>query len=336
MPSSPILSIGLPVYNGERFLAKALNSLLSQTYSDFELFLSDNASTDHTEEICRDYASRDRRIRYFRNATNMGAGWNFLRVYRLAQRKYYKQAAHDDFCEPRFLEVCVNALEQDAELIVACTKTRIVDADGRFLEDYECPLRIEDRDPVTRFSDLVLLGHRCFPIFGVHRRSALERLPPMGSFAHADRILLAQLGLMGRFYESPERLFISTRHSGQSVWTVSARSSDRRIRLTDKVGTLPSLEWWDTRRKKTITLPEWHAFYQYCHSIQRSSLTALQKATAYRVMARWAIQYHRRLLGDFVLAADQVLWNWQSRRNSASRTEAEKRLTTPIQGGKGL
>jgi glycosyltransferase involved in cell wall biosynthesis len=333
MPSSPTLSVGLPVYNAQAFLAKALDSILSQTFTDFELLLSDNASTDATESICRDYARRDSRIRYFRNPKNMGAGWNFQRVYSIATGRYYKQAAHDDFCEPAFFANCIRALEEDPGVTVAYTKTRIVDVHGEFLEDYECPLRTASDDPVIRFEDLVLTGHRCFQVFGIHRMSALRQLPPMGSFAHADRILLAQLGLLGRFYECPERLFISTRHPGQSVWTMPQRMSSGRFRLTQKPGTLPALEWWDPSKARKIAFPECNAFARYCWSVRNSPLTLNQKIRAFAVMARWARKYHRRLLGDFVLAADHLIWNLQSLR-PGQRPQAETKPVIDTEGGK--
>src|SRR5689334_17075101 len=100
MNSRPLLSIGLFVYNGERFIEKALDSILSQTFRDFELIISDNASTDHTGDICQAYAKRDDRIRYYRNQKNMGAGWNVRRVCELATGKYFKWAAADDMLEP--------------------------------------------------------------------------------------------------------------------------------------------------------------------------------------------------------------------------------------------
>jgi glycosyltransferase involved in cell wall biosynthesis len=336
MNADPMLTIGMPVYNGERFLAKALDSHLSQTFTDFQILLSDNASTDRTEEIGRDYAARDMRIRYHRNPRNMGAGWNALRVYELASGKYYKQAAHDDFCEPKFLAKCINALEADPELVVAFTKTRVVDADGNFLEDYECPLRTNSYDPVLRFADLTLINHRCFPIFGVHRLSALRSLPPMGSFPHADGVLLAQLGLVGRFHESDERLFISTRHSGQSSWTVSSRSQARKFRLTTKVGRLPSQEWWDPSRKKDVTLPEWNIFFQYLQSINQSSLDLSEKVRAIGILIRWSFKYHRKLIGDFVLAADQMLWRWQFRGHTVEPKPSESSLISDTAGGKNL
>ncbi len=337
MDNDSMLTIGMPVYNGERFLAKALDSYLSQSFTDFQILLSDNASTDRTEEICRDYAARDKRIHYHRNPRNMGAGWNLLRVYELATGKYFKQAAHDDFCEPEFLAECIEALESDPELVLAFTKTRVVDADGNHLEDYECPLRTDSNDPVVRFADLVLINHRCFQIFGVNRLSAMRKLPPQGSFPHADGILLAQLGLLGRFYESEKRLFISTRHGGQSSWTLSSRSQPRKFRLTTKVGRLPSQEWWDPARKKDITLPEWNIFFQYLQSINRSSIDSSQKARAIGILIRWSLKYHRKLLGDFVLAADQMLWRWQSRGHTSEPKRSESSsLISDVAGGKNL
>jgi hypothetical protein len=334
MSSCPMLSVGMPVYNAERFIAKALNSLLTQTFTDFELLISDNASTDCTEAICREYANSDRRIQYFRNEKNMGAGWNYRRVYSLARGKYYKQAAHDDFCEPTFFKICIDVLERDPTLTVAFTKTRVVDANGKFIEDYECPMRTDDDDPVVRFTDLLLVGHRCFQIFGLHRMSTLQKLPSLGSFAHADRIMLAQLGLEGRFYESSERLFISTRHTGQSVWTMPPRTASKSFRLTRKPGSLPNLEWWDPSRRKAVTFPEWNAFAHYCKSIANSPLTSTQKACAYGVLTRWAAKYRRRLMGDLVLAADQVLWNWQSSHSRARQTKSDMEATIEAQGGK--
>ncbi|HEV2173852.1 MAG TPA: glycosyltransferase family 2 protein, partial [Nitrospira sp.] len=311
----------------------------------FQLLISDNASTDQTESICRQYAARDPRVRYFRNEKNMGAGWNFRRVYSMARGKYYKQAAHDDFCRPEFFETCINALERDPGLTVAYAKVTVVNVNGEFIEDYECPMRTNEDDPVVRFSDLLLLGHRCYQVFGIHRLSALQKLPPQGSFAHADRILLAQLGLAGRFYEAPERLFISTRHEGQSVWTMPTRTNSRGFRLTRKPGSLPNLEWWDPSRRRAITFPEWNAFVQYCKSIHNSPLALPQKAGAYGVLAQWAGKFRRRLMGDVVLAADQILWNFQSSREAARQAKPAKQgmpatpemeLTAEAQGGKSV
>jgi glycosyltransferase involved in cell wall biosynthesis len=315
------------VYNGERFIEKAIRSILAQTFDDFELLISDNASTDRTQQICLQLAAKDHRIRYFRNDANMGAGWNTRRVYSLATGKYYKQAAHDDFCEPRYFEQAIDVLETDPKVVLAYGKTRVVDQDGHFLEDYECETRIESEDPLARFSDLLLIGHRCYPIFGVIRMDTLCRIPMQGIFPHSDRIHLVELSLQGRFRELPERLFVSTKHLGQSVWTIPARSLQRGFRLTRKPGTLPDIGWWDPSRKRSLSFPEWNAFRQYAAVIRRSPLTNEQKAQAFGILMRWCIKYRRRLIGDLVIAADQLIYNLQTRQEheleQRRRQEAE-------------
>ena len=108
---SPRLSIGLPVYNGERYLAEAFDCFLAQTFQDFEIIVCDNASTDHTAEICRSYAERDPRIRYYRNGKNLGAIPNFNRVFELSRSPLFKWAAHDDLYHPRYMETCIRILD---------------------------------------------------------------------------------------------------------------------------------------------------------------------------------------------------------------------------------
>src|SRR5215472_14068114 len=159
--SPAILSIGLFVYNGERFLEEALHSILSQTLTDFELIISDNASTDRTGEIAEAYAKGDNRIRYYRSEKNMGAGWNVRRVYELATGKYFKWAAADDLLEPEFLRRCVVALDRDPDCVVAYAKTREVDENGAFIKNYITPMQTNSSDPVARFREMLLTYHKC-------------------------------------------------------------------------------------------------------------------------------------------------------------------------------
>src|SRR5712672_2734146 len=174
MQSTPLLSIGLFVYNGERFLEEVLQSILSQTFTDFELIISDNASTDRTGEISQAYAKRDNRIRYYRGEKNMGAGWNVRRVYELATAKYFKWAAADDVLEPEFLRRCVEILEGDHDCVVAYAKTKEVDENGIVIKNYVTPIKADSNDPVSRFREMILTDHSCYQIFGVMRMSALR------------------------------------------------------------------------------------------------------------------------------------------------------------------
>ncbi len=313
MKAFPTVSIGLFVYNGERFLTRSLDSLLGQTHRDLELIISDNASTDRTEEICREYAARDHRIRYYRNEKNMGAGWNTRRVCELATGKYFKLAAHDDMIEPDYLRLCLDALEADDSLVLAHSLTRVIDENGQFIENYDDGLRTNSPDPVVRARDLMLRGHRCYPIFGLMRTDALRELPPMGSYAHSDRVFLLRLGFLGRFYEIPQYLFISTSHSGQSVWTMPERTKTKGFRLTRRHGTLPALEWWDPTKARKINFPEWNIAKEFVLSVAHSPLNLWQKLKCYGLVARRMLKYHRRMAKDLLIAADQVLFNFQNR-----------------------
>src|SRR6201997_3215495 len=141
MPSIPLVSVGLFVYNGERYIEETLDSILSQTFTDFELIISDNASTDRTGEIAQAYAKCDHRIRYYRSEKNMGAGWNARRVYELATGKYFKWAAVDDLLEPDLLQRCVEILESDPGCVVAYARTKEVDVNGTFIKNYVMPTK---------------------------------------------------------------------------------------------------------------------------------------------------------------------------------------------------
>ena len=126
----PRVSVGLPVCNGENYLDAAVRSILSQDYEDFELVISDNASTDRTQEICLDFARQDPRVKYSRLAANCGAVSNFQRVFRLSTGDYFKWAAHDDVCTPDFLERCVAVLERDPAVVLCCGQTQLINDDG--------------------------------------------------------------------------------------------------------------------------------------------------------------------------------------------------------------
>jgi glycosyltransferase involved in cell wall biosynthesis len=314
MNSIPLLSIGLFVYNGERFIEKALDSILNQTFTDFELIISDNASTDRTGDICQRYAQNDRRIRYYRNEKNMGAGWNTRRVCELATGKYFKWAAADDMLEPEFLRECVETLEADPGYVLAHSKTRVVDENGKFVEDYLWPMATDSRDTVTRFREMLLNDHMCYQIFGVMRTSSLRQVPPQGSYVNSDGVLLAQMSLLGRFYEARGRLFISTRHSGQSSKTVPMRVKERRFRLTNRYGTLPCPEWWDPAKTRTISFPEFRQLREYLVSIGRTPIRASEKLRCYFLLLPWIKKHFRRMMKDLLIAADQVLYNIQMPR----------------------
>jgi glycosyltransferase involved in cell wall biosynthesis len=325
MYSTPLVSIGLFVYNGERFLEETLQSILNQTFTDFELIISDNASTDRTGEIAEAYAKRDDRIRYYRSEQNMGAGWNIRRVYELATGKYFKQAAADDVLESDFLRRCVEILESDSDCVVAYARTKEVDENGTFIKNYVTPMKTDSSDPVERFRGILTTGgDMCYQIFGVMRMSALRQIPPQGSYVNADGVLLARMSLLGRFHEIPEHLFISRRHSGQSVAILPVRlKQPRRLRLTNRHSSLPGPEWWDPAKARAVTFPEFRRLLEYFLSIYRAPLGAAQKLRCYGTLLPWIGWQSIGMVKDLLLAADQVLYNLQVAKITPNDFKAE-------------
>jgi glycosyltransferase involved in cell wall biosynthesis len=312
MNSTPLVSVGLFVYNGERFLEQALQSILNQTFTDFELIISDNASTDRTSELAKAYSKRDERIRYYRNEKNMGAGWNARRVYELSTGRYFKQAAVDDLIEPDFLRQCVEVLESDPGCVVAYASTKEVDENGNFIKNYVTPMRADSEDPVARFREMLLISSWCYQIYGVMRMSALRQIPPLGIYTNGDGVLLARMSLLGRFYEIPEHLFISRHHSAQSTKTLPVRLKQaRRFRLTNRYSGLPAPEWWNPVKIRQLTFPEFRQLLEYFLSIYRAPLEAGQKLRCYFLLLPWIKIHFRHMLKDLLIAADQVLYNLQ-------------------------
>jgi glycosyltransferase involved in cell wall biosynthesis len=293
---------------------------LNQTFTDFELIISDNASTDRTAEIAEAYAKRDHRIRYYRSDKNMGAGWNARRVYELATGKYFKWAAVDDLLEPDLLQRCVEILESDPGCVVAHARTKEVDENGTFIKNYVTPMRTDYDDPVARFCEMLHSGgHMCYQIYGVMRMSALRQLPPQGIYVNADGVLLARLSLLGRFYEVPEYLFVSRRHTRQSMATLPARvKQPRRFRITSwYCSSLPSPEWWDPAKARGLTFPEFRLLLEHFLSIFRAPLAAEQKLRCYSALLVWIRWHLKFMLKDLIIAADQVLYSLQTAKTTS-------------------
>lgn len=210
--SAPRLSIGLPVYNGENFLKEALDSILSQSFTDFELLISDNASTDGTAEICSEYVLDDSRIRYSRNEKNVGAAPNFNRLVEKARAPYFKWMAHDDVHAPQFLERCIEVLDQNPSVLLCFSKAADLSPDGAALQLHDFDMRVDHESPHVRFHEWIHQFHMCVAIFGVIRTDVLMKTARIGAYTASDRTLLAELSLYGKFHEISDVLFFRREH----------------------------------------------------------------------------------------------------------------------------
>lgn len=217
MPT-PKVSIGLPVYNGERYLRAAVDSILSQDYTDFELIISDNASTDATEAICREYAARDGRIRYHRNEVNLGAAGNHNHSLALARGPFFKWASHDDVLLPGFLRRCVEVFDPaPSSVVLVAPKSEIIDEHGGKTGIPVESLDARQSQPSERVA--LVLG-RVFwapALFGLYRTEALKKTGLIRAFFATDYVLLVEMSLLGEIWEVPEVLFQRRFHPGVST-----------------------------------------------------------------------------------------------------------------------
>jgi len=313
--NQPRLSIGLPVYNGEKFLKETIDSLLSQTFEDFELIISDNASTDKTEEICRAYIGQDKRIYYYRNEENKGSAPNFNRVFELSSGEYFKWAAYDDLYAPDFLMKCVEVLDQDPNVILCQSQVSIIDEHGEFIQNYDIQLKTDSPKRHERFHEL-LSKHLCYQIFGVIRASALKKIPSLGSYGHADGILLLRLGLLGQFYEIPEYLFFSRKHPQQSMsmfvpnYLLFANKNQNH-----SLSMIPDYHaysiWFYSANEGKIILPHWRILWECLLSMWRGSLSLYEHICCSISMYNQLKGTEYLLLKDLLIAL-QMLWvSWR-------------------------
>jgi glycosyltransferase involved in cell wall biosynthesis len=255
--AAPRVSIGLPVYNGERFLAGALTSILAQTYTGFELIVCDNASTDRTGEICRAFASKDPRVRYHRQPRNLGATANFNRCFELASGEYFKWAADDDQLEPRFLEACIAALDSDPGAVLSQSLVKVVDEADRLIEIYDhSAYDTGSPRPSDRLAGR--LRGTCVEVFGVIRSEVLRESALIQSYVGSDRALLVDLALRGRFALVPEPLFINRDHLGRCTRITQAHGERRHL-----------IAWYDTQLSHDRVLSTWQFHLACLRQIRR-------------------------------------------------------------------
>ena len=294
----PIVSIGLPVYNGENYISEAIKSFIKQSFKNIELIIFDNASEDRTEEICQKWAKRDPRIIYHRNPRNLGAGPNFNLTFKLAKGKYFKWAAHDDICHPLYLEKCVETLEKNPDVVLCHSKIVWIDHNGEKIKNWNKYLEeSQSINLVNRFKSLINLNHYCFDIFGLIRSEILAKTPLIASYIGSDRSLLVELALYGRFHRLDDYYFFSRDHAKRSV---------RAIKLYKRN------QWWDSVIVKKINFPLWRLLKEYIYSLQRAKVKMNKKIYCWLFLLIWIRYQWRRLLNEYFFVLNQ-LFNWGSK-----------------------
>jgi glycosyltransferase involved in cell wall biosynthesis len=297
------VSVGLPVFNGERYLDEALADLVAQSHADLDVVISDNGSTDRTEEICRSWAERDPRIRYHRQPRNRGAAWNHNEVIRLARGPYFRWYSYDDRLHPECIEECARALDDDDRLVLAWPRTSVIDGAGHHVGDYRTDLRWDSSTPLSRIRSLLeprddeSLLHMCYPVYGVVRLETLRRTRLLGRNPGADGVLLVELALAGGWTQVPRRLFVNRRHEASSAMD----------KTPEQIAA-----WFDPTQDGVFPMPHVRLFAGYLRAAARADLPLATRVAAMGVVAGWAARDDRAriMLGEVRIRARQTrMWN---------------------------
>lgn len=285
MHSSPRVSIGMAVRNGEAYIREALDSILAQTYTDFELIISDNASTDDTAAICLEYAERDSRIIYSRNPRNIGGTNNENLTITKARGEYFCLAAHDDKYAPTFLETGVAVLDRMPEIVICYCHVTVIDQNGGFVQILQYG-KGTSMQPSRRLRELYGRDHYCEMTYGLMRLDVLRKTRLYKNYSDSDRTLLCELALRGRFYEVPEALFFKRQYPAN-------QHIDPRERIA----------WFKPGSEGAITFPVWEQFFDMHQTVWRVPLPWADKARCLFEIGRWSTRHSLRMAKEVAINA---------------------------------
>lgn len=293
----PRVSVGLPVFNGSPHLARAIDSILGQSFTDLELVVSDNGSTDDTAEICRSFASKDRRVRYFCNPENIGAARNYNIVFSHARGEYFKWASASDVCEPSFIAKCAAVLDSRRDVVLVCPHTRYFKDDATVGEEQSFELASESA--CARFIEFLRRVRLNNMLNGLIRAEALGHTGMHKIFRGSDVNLVAELTLYGKFAVVPELLF-NRRMDDASA---SSFRSDAEIE-----------EMFEPTRTRPLIFQHWKEDFEYFAALWRARLPLRERACLYRYLFRYLIRDRDDLAADLLQAGRRVLGPMPSNR----------------------
>jgi GT2 family glycosyltransferase len=281
----PVVTVGVPVYNGAQFLEAALDSLLAQTFRDFEIVISDNGSDDGTPQICERYAAQDSRIRYIRHDVNRGAAWNHNFVIAEARGRFFRWHHADDVCGPQHLQHCLAVLEADSGIVLAYPRTLLIDGDSRVTGPYEDGLHLAQVAPHARLHQLLANVYLCNAVLGLIRTEALRHTGLLGYYIRSDHVLLAELALSGRWAEVSEAVLYRRIHPAKS--TVANRSWNERA------------AWLDPRlRSQKSFRPNLRVFVEHLRAVQRARIGWREQLLCAWLVIGWHVRVELQQLHE--------------------------------------
>jgi glycosyltransferase involved in cell wall biosynthesis len=281
---NPLVSICLPVYNGENYLGEAIRSVLNQSFQDYEFLLLDNASTDATPEICRKAVATDRRVRHFRAPENRGIAWNNNRAVDLANGCYLMWISHDDALAEDYVSRCVEALDQDQDVVLSFTNSNVIDSMGKRIA--QVSNRFDNSSQSSRFRSLLRKQTCCDAMYGLMRVEALKKTGLFGSFAGSDLVFLCEMALQGRFTLIPDFLFMRRHH---------AEATGFRYHSTRKITLI-----FDPRKAGKLFLPYFLRATGFLQALRRAHLPWHERVRCHGLVCLWLWAQKREVLDEIV------------------------------------
>ena len=214
--SAPTVSVGMPVFNSEKWISQSIDSILSQTYTNFELIIADNNSEDNTIEICNKFASQDKRIHIYKNNENIGAAKNFNKAFELSSGKYFKWASSNDLCAHTLLEKCTEILESREDVSLVVPKTQLIDNDGNVIDLCDEDMHLMDDISFDRFNKFLERIRLNNAEQGLIRSKILKETNLQSVYPNSDTVLMAEIAARGKVFQIQEYL-LSRRQSSSST-----------------------------------------------------------------------------------------------------------------------
>ena len=272
MGNTPRVVIGVPVYNGENYLREALDSIVNQTFTDFKVIISDNASTDTTPDICREFVEKDSRFTYYRQPENIGGAPNFNFAFKPGDAPYFKWAAHDDIMAPEYLEQCVALMDENPNLSIAHSRSVTIDNQGKAIDNYDKQLRLNGEKPSDRFWQILWVVHYT-EVFGLMRSDMIAKTQMHPSIVGSDRHFMTEILLQGDVGYVEDYLFLR-RHHEESFCNALKNNKAR-------------LQWFDPKAKGSTFLASPIKMKEYIISIFRTAMPWQERLACLWLLFEW-------------------------------------------------
>jgi|KBSMisStaDraftv2_1062788.scaffolds.fasta_scaffold47966_2 glycosyltransferase involved in cell wall biosynthesis len=286
--------VGLPVYNGERYLGAAIESHLAQSFGDFQLVISDNGSTDATADICADFARKDARVKVLRSPENRGILWNHRRVFEAIEspHQYFRWAAADDIMEPGLLEAMVEVLDTRSEVEAVVPDTRNIDTDNRIIGSMARTLDLQSADAFERARQVLTSGYQMVIAFGLFRASTLQSLRTRPDYIGWDFVFLWELALRGQMVQPVGPVLLRRFHPGAMSNVKTAKEMRK---------------WVEPKSSARMTFPHWTWAYERLRALLAAPLPRHDRLRIAKLLARVTVWQRGALAKDVTQAARRVL-----------------------------